>query len=90
VDALSPNGNYVATAYERNCGATADFSTIVNFHSSRDKFNGDDNIVFVVKGRQAVACSWEGSTSLRITCVNCEAGKIYKREKAWKNVVIVY
>src|ERR1700694_3345032 len=61
----SPDSKYVATLFERNCGATTDFSTIVNLRESSVKFKGDDFGIVTVKGQHKIDLVWDGNTKLR-------------------------
>lgn len=61
----SPDGKYVATLYERDCGATTDFSTIVKLRESSASFKGDDLGTFVVNGQPKIHLTWDSNTRLR-------------------------
>ncbi len=84
----SPDGKYVATLFERNCGATTDFSTIVNLRESSVKFKGDDLGIFIVKGVHALDLVWNGNTKLRLECHDCPADDIFKQERSWRDIEI--
>jgi Family of unknown function (DUF5412) len=86
----SPNGKYIATLYERDCGATTNFSTIVSLRASMDKFNGEDGRVFVAEGQFQVNLVWEDDMNLRIECSGCRSKDIFKQERKWKNIGISY
>src|SRR4051812_7395464 len=78
----SPDGNYAATLYERDCGATTDFSTIVNIRAGSSKFNSDENVIFVAKGTHKVNLMWNDGKSLHIECIECDTKDVYKEEKS--------
>jgi hypothetical protein len=84
----SPDSKYSATVYERDCGATTNFSTIVNLRESSAKFKGDDLGIVIVKGQHAIDLAWDGNTTLRLQCRNCRSDEIFKQEKTWKNVEV--
>jgi len=84
----SPDGKYVATLFERNCGATTDFSTIVQLHESSEKLKGDDLGILVVKGQHEIDLTWDGNSSLRLQCNDCRSDDIFKQERKWKDVEI--
>jgi hypothetical protein len=84
----SPDGKYVVTLFERNCGATTDFSTIVNLRESSEKLNGDDLGILVVKGQHEIDLTWDGNTGLRLQCSDCRSDDIFKQERKWKDVQI--
>lgn len=84
----SPDGKYVATLFERNCGATTDFSTIVNLRESSVKFKGDDLGAVIVKGQHRIDLVWDDNTRLRLQCSDCRPEDIFKQERSWKEVEI--
>jgi hypothetical protein len=86
----SPDGKYVATLYERDCGATTDFSTIVNLRDSSASFNGDDLGIVIVKGQHKLDLIWDGNTKLRLQCHNCRSDDIFKQERTWKDIEISF
>jgi hypothetical protein len=67
-EAPSPNGKWIATHFERACGATTPFAQIVSLRQSSQPFDGDkdDNIVFVMKGEPKIRVSWQSDSSLKI------------------------
>lgn len=69
--ALSADGRLVANVYERNCGATTDFITIVNVQGTSDKFDGNEGPLFSAKGRYELSVAWTGPRTLLITCAKC-------------------
>jgi hypothetical protein len=85
--AVSPDGKYIATVYERDCGATADLSIIVNLRDASTKFNGREGRVFIVKGQPQVDIGWNDKTSLKIAC---SSTNIFKQEKSWQDISISY
>jgi hypothetical protein len=78
----------VATLFERNCGATTDFSTIVNLRESSVKFKGDDLGAVIVKGQHRIDLVWDDNTRLRLQCSDCRPEDIFKQERSWKEVEI--
>ena len=88
LEVKSPDGKYVATLFERNCGATTDFSTIVNLRELSMKFDADNSGVFVVKGQPKIDLTWDSHTSLRLQCQHCRVDDIFKQERTWKDVNI--
>lgn len=86
----SPDGKYIATVYERDCGATTDFSTSVNLRQSGIPFSGKEGDVFTVQGELIINLFWEGSTSLRVNCAKCEDNDVFKREVSWQEIGIHY
>jgi hypothetical protein len=86
----SPDGKYVATLYERDCGATTDFSTIVNLRDSSARFKGDDLGVVILKGQHKLDLVWDGNRKLRLQCHDCRTDDIFKQEKVWKDIDISF
>jgi hypothetical protein len=84
----SPDGRYAATLFERNCGATTDFSTIVSLRESSVRFKGDDLGVVIVKGQRKLDLVWDSNTKLRLRCHDCRADDIFKQERTWKDIDI--
>ena len=92
-ETTTTDGIYVATLYERNCGATTSFVTRENLRSQGARFAGDVGLVFVVSGKPKVNLSWENDSSLVIECVQCSSShnyKIFKQESDWGSVRISY
>lgn len=64
----SPDGKWVATVFERDCGATTDFSMQINVRRASETFDGDSTPpVFVAKGRRDVRIAWDASRRLMVT-----------------------
>ena len=86
----SPDSKYVATLFERNCGATTDFSTIVNLRESSASFKDDDLGIVIVKGQHKLDLVWDGNTKLQLECHDCRAEDIFKQERTWKDIDISF
>ena len=69
--AVSPDGQLVASVFERNCGATVDFASIVSLASTSARPLRTDDFLFVVKGRPDISVTWSGPNSLVIKCTDC-------------------
>jgi hypothetical protein len=65
-ESASPDGQYVATVFERNCGAMTPYTRIVSIRRGRSTFDGEDNRswVFVVKDQPTIRVSWSGPRQL--------------------------
>jgi hypothetical protein len=64
----SPDGRYTAAFYERNCGATVDYSSIVSLRPSEARLgSGQDERALVVRGRCSLGLQWEDSATLRVS-----------------------
>lgn len=88
IETKSADGKYVATLYERDCGATTDFSTIVNLRVSSARCKGDDLGVVILKGQHHLDVVWDGNTKLQLKCDDCRPEDMFKQEKTWKDVEI--
>src|ERR1051325_9404381 len=88
----SGDGKFVATLYVRNCGATTDYSSIVNLRPGGTRFNGyaDDYIIFVAKGERDIGIQWLNTNEVRVWCRGCESNDIFKKQPTWKDVKIAY
>lgn len=92
---LSPDLNFKAVIFERNCGATTAFSTQVSVLEASEKLTGGGN-VFVSDGGQAsegwngpwVAVKWLGSDSLQIAYDS--TGRVFEQDKSVDGVSISY
>lgn len=85
----SPDGKYIATVFERNCGATTDFSSAVKIRS-RDSGFRIEEIVFLVKGSHDIKVTWTDSSTLKVICNACSDNEIFKKENHWNKVEILY
>ncbi len=86
----SPDHQLVAASYERNCGATTDFSSIVNVQSTASKFDGDDGVLFVAKGRYDISVEWVGPRALTIHCTGCSRKNIFREVTALGDIDVRY
>jgi hypothetical protein len=87
-DVASPGGRYVATVFERGCGATTDFSTLVSLRASGEKFDLDDQgWILSISGRHPVTLAWSADNEL---VVHYPRAETFTKELTWKDVVIVY
>ena len=76
--------------FVRNCGATTDYATWVTLHSTSDKFNRPDDLVFTVKGAHNIELSWKDAQHLSIDCRNCEEQQVVLRVAKRSDVEIGY
>jgi hypothetical protein len=64
---VSPDGNFVATAFIRDCGATTDFSPQVELRPTGQKFGKVGN-VYVGNHSDNIHVIWQSNTQLVIQC----------------------
>ena len=86
----SPDQRIVATFYERGCGATTDFTSMVNVQSKKRKFNGDEAIIFIVKGRYDISIEWHTPTALTIRCAACSRKNVFREVSAFGDIDVSY
>jgi len=88
----SPSGHYIATWYERDCGATTNFANIVRLRDSTDRLDPQDHSgdVFVSSGQPRLALEWVNEDTLHIRCVECGNAKILERRDNWREVKVEY
>jgi hypothetical protein len=86
----SPDDKYIATLYERNCGATTDFTTIVNLRSSKEKFDSEKGDIVIIEGRRQVNILWKDERTLQVECKDCRSEDMFKRESVWGDIEILY
>jgi hypothetical protein len=80
----------VANVFERNCGATTDFSSMVNVQSASDKFRPDEGLLFVAKGRYDLSVAWAGPRTLLITCPSCARKNVFREVIALGDIDVKY
>lgn len=95
VQSESPNRKYIATFFERNCGATSGYVYHVNLKEkeswlipSIEGYN-EDGQIFVGDGRR-VDLIWKDEKTLLIKCNDCAADSRIHLENTWKDVSISY
>lgn len=88
--AVSPDGRLVANICERNCGATTDFSSMVNVQSTSDKFRAEEGLLFVAKGRYDLSVAWTGPRTLVISCATCSRRNVFREVVALGDIDVRY
>lgn len=65
---VSPDGEYVASVSERNCGAMSGYARIVNLRRRATKFRGDDEAswVFVMLDQPTIEVHWSSKRGLTV------------------------
>jgi hypothetical protein len=64
----SPEGKYIASVSERNCGAMSNYAQIVSLRYRNTKFRGNDETswVFVTLGRPTIDVRWSSERELTV------------------------
>jgi hypothetical protein len=88
--ATTLDSQLVANFYERNCGATTDFSSMVNVQRTSDKFRADEGLLFVAKGRYDLSVAWIGPRILVVTCPNCSRKNVFREVAALGDIDVRY
>jgi hypothetical protein len=78
-EVVSPDKKHVATVFERDAGATSDYSTLVTVRRILDCFNTEKNRIFVLAGRHVVTVSWDTGTNLYVR-YDAQVGDIFKQD----------
>ena len=87
-EAASPDGQYVATVSERNCGAVTDYYRVVSIRPREAPFDGENtrSWVFADERRPQIEAVWSGKRQLTVL-YSSTTGK-QKEVKQWKDVVV--
>jgi hypothetical protein len=96
-EVASPRREYVATVYERSCGATTGYSTQVNMRPAGAPFLGEpklggsveDGVVFIADGQLLITVSWPDEERILVTG-DMESVKVSRRDSTWKDIAISY
>lgn len=84
---LSPQKTLILSHYERDCGATTDFVTIVSIRQSDQSFKHDSNaIVAVAKGKLSLDSEWVSETKVKIR----SSGELFRKENRFGDVDVTY
>lgn len=86
----SPSGTFIATVFERNCGATTDFSRMVSVGGSADPFSDDTHIVFIVSGQEDINVRWIDGSTLKVDCTECSPDRTFRKKDKWGVINILY
>lgn len=87
---VSPARDYVATVFERDCGATTDFSTQVVIRAAAQRFDSSKAMpIFVAKGRPEITLVWGAKDALTISPQGMVEEPFTKLER-WQDIKITY
>ena len=87
-EAPSPDGAYVATVFERNCGATTPYYRVVSLRPRTIKFDPEEKSGWVleVRNRPEVKVAW--TAARRLSIINSSVGETTMEFGRWKDVEI--
>jgi hypothetical protein len=92
-EAVSPDGRYTATVFERNCGAVTSFTRIVSIHRRESCFDGEDENtwVFVTKDQPTINIRWSSQRQLDVTTEGYSRTPREQRLRIahWENIDVV-
>lgn len=83
---LSPTKDTVVRSYERDCGATTDFSTIVSIGKSSQLPQENLTLIAAAKGRISLNIEWITESQLRIK----STGSFVNKRDRFENIAITY
>jgi hypothetical protein len=85
-EVASPRREYVATVYERSCGATTGAPFL-----GEPKLGGsvEDGVVFIADGQLLITVSWPDEERILVTG-DMESVKVSRRDSTWKDIAISY
>lgn len=86
----SPNKQYIATVFERDCGATTSYIQAINIRESNKEFNSEDyeNWIFTGTGQPQINILWNDNNKMKIFFVG--SVKTSTKREQWKNIQISY
>jgi hypothetical protein len=67
VETFSPNGQFKAVTFRRNCGATTSYSTHVSILPASSKLPNEAGNVFIAKHEPAITLRWIDDRHLSVT-----------------------
>lgn len=87
-EVVSPDGRYVATVLERDCGATTDYSTMVALRDAAQPIEeAKQTPVLVIESRVMIDLQWGADRKLLIVFPPSET---FAKLEAWRDVQIIY
>jgi hypothetical protein len=90
----SPNGNIVATLFERNCGATTGFVTHINLrlstHADRPDNHGVVSVgqVLIANGQPQIRMEWEGDNTVVVRMRKQDVPDLVSHQEHWESVLV--
>jgi hypothetical protein len=89
-EAISPDGQFIATVFERDCGATTPYYRIVSLRKAKRSFDTEakDDWVFNIKWQPEIKVLWTSHNNLSIYYGGGGSEPIMA--SSWKEVKISY
>ena len=90
-EVMSPDELYIATAFERSCGATTPFVRIVSIRPAGKAFDSEDRdrYVFVIEGQPNTRLAWTAPQYLRVS-YSGGGGRINRQVVNWYGISVSY
>jgi len=88
--AVSPDGQLASRVSERNCGATTDYSSVVNLQRPSDKFDPDNGVLFVAKGQHSISLRWIADKELLVICTSCSRKDVFREVTVTGDIDVRY
>lgn len=87
---FSPDRMLVATLFDRDCGATTDFSTMISVTRNTQSFADESALFLVAKGQKNISLKWVGPRTLYVECAGCTASTVFKQIKSQDGIEVKY
>ena len=88
---MSPNGNYIATIYERGCGATTPDMVVVQLRAKGSRFKSNDFSRVIFSSRyERLTVVWITPEAVRIDCERCGTTVGSIKRSRWNDIQILY
>lgn len=84
----SPDGQYVASVFERNCGATTPYLRVVSLRPAASEFepDNDKDWVFTIHGKPKIRIAWRGNEDLEVEFSKID--DVPTMRETWRNIRI--
>lgn len=88
-DDISPDGHWIATLFERDCGATTYYSTQLNLRPATKRFKPDKQpSAIVIRTEGCIQYWWEGQSNLVVQLP--DDARVYRQEQWQDGITIRY
>jgi hypothetical protein len=90
----SPRGEYIATLYQRNCGATTGFVTHINLRRASDAVRTEANgtiskdQILLANGSPVIKLHWLDDANLVLEVDQKDRPSVVSIKESWKSVYI--
>lgn len=87
---VSPDGQLVARVSKRDCGATTDYTSVLNLQRPSDKFDPDDGVLLVAKGQHEISVRWTSPKELLVICPSCSRKDVFREVTVTGDIDVHY